>query len=74
MKLDTSRIRSMEILEKPDGRYIRIGYVKKTRPMSGTTSRLGEFRQGLWKRPVVKVIVASTAAAILANIIILGIT
>ena len=74
MILNTSQIRSVEIIEKEDGKYCRIGYVKKTRPMAGTTSKLGEFRQRLWKRPVVKTIVIATAMAVLANIIILILT
>ena len=29
MKIDTSQIRSLETIEKPDGKYTRIGYVKR---------------------------------------------
>jgi hypothetical protein len=62
------------MVEKPDGKYIRIRYAKKTTPGAGIMPRLGEIRQRMWKRPVVKTVVIAVAAAILANIIILAVT
>lgn len=72
MKLDVSQIRSLEIVERPDGKYVRVGYVKRATPGAGLLSRMDGVRQGLWKRPVVKTIVIATAMAVLANIIVLA--
>ena len=35
MKIETSQIRSLETIEKPDGKYMRIGYVKRPALRSG---------------------------------------
>ena len=57
MKIETSEIRSLETIEKPDGKYIRIGYVKRPSPAKRMREGTKRVAGNLWKRPAVKTVI-----------------
>ena len=65
MKVDLKNIRSLEIIQKPDGRYIRIGYVKPESQMENTKEQMRERISRAWRNRVVKTTVIAIAAAVL---------
>ena len=65
MKVDLKLIRSLEIIQKPDGRYIRIGYVKPESQMENTKEQIRERISRAWRNRVVKTTVIAIAAAVL---------
>ncbi len=80
MKIDPRDIRSIQRIERPDGAYYRIGYVKRSGPLgkAGARMRAGMGRTGttpgagmrkLWSNPVMKTITMGAAAAVIYNVI-----
>ena len=70
MKIDTSQIRSLETIEKPDGKYIRIGYVNRPGPVKRMRERTKRVAGNLWKRPAVKTVVIAMTVAVIFELII----
>ena len=69
MKIETSQIRSLETIEKPDGKYIRIGYVKRPSPAKRMRERTKRVARNLWKRPAVKTVIIAITATVIFNLI-----
>ena len=69
MKIDTSQIRSLETIEKPDGKYIRIGYVKRPSPAKRMRERTKRVTRNLWKGPMVKTVIIAITATVIFNLI-----
>ena len=69
MKIDTSQIRSLETIEKPDGKYIRIGYVKRPSPAKQMRERTKRVTRNLWKRPMVKTVIIAITASVIFELI-----
>ena len=69
MKIDTSQIRSLETIEKPDGKYIRIGYVKRPSLAKRMRERTKRVAGNLWQRPVVKTVIIAIAATVIFELI-----
>ena len=68
MKIDLKLIRSLEVIHKPDGRYIRIGYVK---PESGLEEAKNKIRQRISQArqsDAVKTIVFAGLATVLYHV------
>ena len=70
VKIDIRQIRSLETIEKPDGKYIRIGYVKRPSPAKQMREGTKSAARNLWQRPVVKTVIIAIAAAVIFNLII----
>ena len=68
-KIDTSQIRSLETIEKPDGKYIRIGYVKRPSPAKRMRERTKRVARNLWQRPVVRTVIIAITATVIFNLI-----
>ena len=69
MKIDTSQIRSLETIEKPDGKYTRIGYVKRPSLAKRMRKRTKRVAGNLWQRPVVKTVIIAIAATVIFELI-----
>ena len=69
MKIDTSQIRSLETIEKPDGKYMRIGYVKRPSPAKRMREGTKRVARNFWKRPVVKTVIIAITATVIFNLI-----
>ena len=70
MKIETSEIRSLETIRKPDGTYIRrIGYVKRPSPAKRMRERTKSAARNLWKRPAAKTVAIAITATVIFNII-----
>ena len=69
MKIDTSQIRSLETIEKPDGKYVRIGYVKRPSPAKRMRERTKRVAGNLWQRPVVKTVIFAITATVIFELI-----
>ena len=70
VKIDIRQIRSLETIEKPDGKYMPIGYVKRPSPAKQTREGTKSAARNLWQRPVVKTVIIAIAAAVIFNLII----
>lgn len=70
VKIDIRQIRSLETIEKPDGKYTRIGYVKRPSPAKQMREGTKSAARNLWQRPVVKTVIIAIAAAVIFNLII----
>ena len=70
VKIDIRQIRSLETIEKPDGKYTRIGYVKRPSPAKQMREWTKSAARNLWQRPVVKTVIIAIAAAVIFNLII----
>ena len=70
MKVDISRIRSAEIVEKPDGRYCRIELVKKERAAAKAMTGLSQVTRKMWANPWAKAAIIAIAAVTLFNILL----
>ena len=64
MKIHTSQIRSLETIEKSDGKYLRIGYVNRPNPVKRMRERTKRVTGNLWKHPVVKTVVIAITVAV----------
>ena len=79
MKIDTSQIRGLQVVERPDGRYLKVRYVSRPnlaeriwagagrtvrKPWDGTR----KTTRKLWKNQVVKTIIIATVIAAIFNI------
>ena len=75
MKIDLKLIRSLEVIHKPDGRYIRIGYVKPESRLEKAKNQIRERISQAWKSDAVKTIVFAGLAAVLYHLtkILMGI-
>ena len=69
MKIETSQIRSLETIENPDGKYIRIGYVKRPSPVKRMREGTRRVAGKLWKRPAVKTVIIAITATVIFNLI-----
>ena len=70
MKIDTSQIRSLETIEKPDGKkYTRIGYVKRPSPAKRMREGTKRVTRNFWQRPTVKTVTIAITATVIFNII-----
>ena len=69
MKIETSQIRSLETIEKPDGKYMRIGYVKRPSPAKRMRERTKRVTRNLWKRPMVKTVIIAITASVIFELI-----
>ena len=69
MKIETSQIRSLETIEKPDGKYMRIGYVKRPSPAKRMRERTKRVTRNLWKRPMVKTVIIAITATVIFELI-----
>ena len=70
VKIDIRQIRSLETIEKPDRKYMRIGYVKRPSPAKQMREGTKSAARNLWQRPVVKTVIIAIAAAVIFNLII----
>ena len=75
MKVDISRIRSVGVVEKPDGRYCRIELVKREPAAAKAMTGLSQVTRKMWANPWAKAAIIAIAAVTLFNIFlrILGI-
>ena len=70
MKIDTSQIRSLETIEKPDGKkYTRIGYVKRPSPAKRMREGTKRVTRNFWQHPTVKTVTIAITATVIFNII-----
>ena len=69
MKIDTRQIRSLETIEKPDGKYVRIGYVKRPSLAKRMRERTKRVAGNLWQRPVVKTVIFAITATVIFELI-----
>ena len=69
MKIDTKQIRSLETIVKPDGRYTRIGYVKRPSPAKRMREGTKRVTRNFWQRPTVKTVTIAITATVIFNII-----
>ena len=69
MKIDTNQIRSLETIEKPNGKYIRIGYVKRPSLAKRMRERTKRVAGNLWQRPVVKTVIFAITATVIFELI-----
>ena len=70
MKIDTSQIRSLETIEKPDGKkYTRIGYVKRPSPAKRMRKGTKRIAGNIWKRPAVKTVIIAITASVIFELI-----
>ena len=65
MKINTKDIRSIEVIQKPDGKYFRIGYAKKQGPAKKAKGKVKET----WRNNTVKTIIIAAAAVIAYNLL-----
>lgn len=79
MKIDTSQILGLQVVERPDGRYLQVRYISGPnlaeriwagagrtvrKPWDGTRNTIRK----LWKNQVVKTIIIATIIATIFNI------
>ena len=69
MKIDTSQIRSLETIEKPDGKYKRIGYVKRPSPAKRMRERTKSVTRNLWKHTMVKTVIIAITASVIFELV-----
>ena len=70
MKIDTSQIRSLETIKKPDGGYIRrIRYVKNPSPAERMREETKRVTRNLWKSPVGRTVIIAITASVIFNLI-----
>ena len=68
MKIDLKLIRSLEVTQKPDGRYIRIGYVKPESRLEIAKNQIRErISQARQSKPV-KTIIFAVIATVLYHV------
>ena len=60
MKIDPKDIRSIEVIQKPDGRYFRIGYAKKQDPKGRAEKAIKQA----WHNNTVKITVTALATVV----------
>ena len=69
MKIDTKQILSLEIIEKPDGKYNRIGYIKRPSPAKRMKEGTKRVARKFWKDQVVKTVIIAITATVIFNLI-----
>ena len=69
MKIDSSLIRSVEVVNKPDGRYIRIGYVKPESSISKAWRKTREDVKRAWRNEIIRTIATATTMVVLLELI-----
>ena len=69
MKIDTSQIRSLETIEKPDGKYTRIGYVKRPSPAKRMREGTKRVTRNLWKHTMVKTVIIAITASVIFELV-----
>ena len=69
MKIDTSQIRSLETIEKPDGKYTRIGYVKRPSPAKRMREGTKRVTRNLWKHTMVKTVIIALTASVIFELV-----
>ncbi len=70
MKLEASRIRSAEMIRKPDGLYCRIGYVKNPPGNRQWTDGIRRLARRTWENRYGKAAIIALALAAAANLLL----
>ena len=68
MKIDLKLIRSLEVIQKPDGRYIRIGYVKPEDRLEKAKNKIRERISQARQNKLVKTITFAVVATVLYHV------
>ena len=69
MTIDSSLIRSVEIVNKPDGRYIRVGYVKPESSMSKAWRKTRDNVKRTWRNEIIRTMATATTMVVLLELI-----
>ena len=69
MRIDSSLIRSVEIVNKTDGRRIRVGYVKPESSMSKEWRKTGDNIKRAWRNEIIRTMTTAATMVVLLELI-----